>query len=123
MKDFIVRLASMKLAEMKFDVVVKTQFVDSDDEYSLKLTLREIKKEVEDMNPIYEDLYVEEYPKEHSSDSEKWSIYQEVDKLTNKEIIITRPKNLTLAQFYRVLKSLGLTSENKIRQMIKKNWI
>ena len=121
MRDFIVRLASMKLAEMKFDVSVtihdegvvdgKTYYPDS----SL-IKIKELVSQLlvdERRNDLTRDLLIIQGSFYHTISQEIWRYESQV------EIVIDKPKSMSLDLFRKIMGSAGLDDKRKIAQLIK----
>ena len=120
MKDLVLRLASMKLAEMKFDVeVIKIDSFEkrTKDSYPGS-SLKKIKELIkinfmkEDLHDFNRDLHISQDSAHHVISQDNW--YDE-----EVEIVIDKPKSMSLALFRKIMRSAGLDDERKVAQLIK----
>ena len=120
MRDFIVRLASMKLAEMKFDVeVIKIDSGEkrTNDSYPGS-SLKKIKELIkinfmkEDLHDFNRDLHISQDSAHHTISQDNW--YDE-----EVEIVIDKPKSMSLDLFRKIMGSAGLDDKRKIAQLVK----
>ena len=106
MRDFMVRLASMKLAEMKFDVRVNksTRYPKLKNNYSWEeMPLKEIKKLIQDHLP--RSGWFSSDPYTFSLKTQPHSPYTPYDDI---EIDIFCPEGMGEETFRQIIKSLGI---------------
>ena len=108
------RLASMKLAEMKFKVEVDENWVDDHLSFNYSVPMKKIKE-------LVEDTFVEDYEEitVGLEDVGQYCIHQEIDFFTSKVIWISKPENISLQLFLSLLNKAGLDDKNKIKRLIK----
>ena len=121
MKDFIVRLASMKLAELKFEVEFVNSTPREHEGFSDKSTIRDIKKMITSFFYPVDKLDIEASVNEDVREN-YWvaEIYQYIaPKDQYLEVIIYKPDNMPLDLFKKIMKSSGLLDVSKLKSLVK----
>ena len=121
MKDFIVRLASMKLAEMKFEVEFGTQDTYNSEHFTERKSIKTIKESIKSFfYPV--DKLVIDASINNDIRQGYWAveIFQFIEKNDQYlEVIIYKPDDMPLDLFRKIMRSAGLNDGRKIAQLVK----
>ena len=111
MRDFVIRLASMKLAELKFDVEITTHYPHKPKSFSMKeMTLREIKSMLKNhvKSPgVFKSAIMSILNNEFYFHFEAYPMDTNI-KIDYMEIDINCPEGMGEETFKQIIKSLGI---------------
>ena len=124
MKDFIVRLASMKLAELKFDVEFGNMTRDNSEHFTVRYSIKTIKESIKSFFYPRVDKLVIEANINNDIREGCWvaEIYQHIEGNDQYlEVIIYKPDDMSLDLFRKIMRSAGLDHPIKVARLVKQS--